>query len=180
MMEQIRVHGRGGQGVVKAAELIAIAAFEEGKYAQAFPNFGVERSGAPIQSYARISDEEIITHEQIYKPSVLIIADATLIGHVDVFSGADKNTIVIINGQEKNYPNLKLKTKKIYFAPATEIALEIFGKNIVNTIILGAFAKHTSLISLESLEKAIKEKFKNKGEETIQKNISALEKVYEK
>jgi len=112
-MEQVRIHGRGGQGVVTAAELIAIAAFTQGKYSQAFPNFGVERSGAPIQSYARISDQEIITHEQIYEPSVLIIQDATLIGHVDVFSGSDKNTIIIINGEKKNYPNLKLKTKKI-------------------------------------------------------------------
>lgn len=180
MTEQIRIHGRGGQGVVTAAELIAIAAFYEGKYAQAFPNFGVERSGAPIQSYVRISDQEIITHEQIYKPSVLIIADATLIGHVDVFSGSDKNTIIIINGQRENYPNLKLKTKKIYFAPATETALEIFGKNIVNTIILGAFAKHTGLISLKSLEDAIKEKFKDKGEEIIRKNIQAIDKIYEK
>ena len=131
-MEQIRVHGRGGQGVVTAAELIAIAAYNSGKYSQAFPNFGVERSGAPIQSYARISDEEIITHEQIYEPSVLIIQDASLIGHVNVFDGHDKNTIVIINANQKDYPNLKLKTKKIFFTPATETALEIFGKNIVN------------------------------------------------
>ena len=179
-MEQVRIHGRGGQGVVTAAELIAIAAFYEGKHSQAFPNFGVERSGAPIQSYARISDQEIITHEQIYKPSVLIIQDATLIGHVDVFSGNDKNTIIIINGEKKNYPNLKLKTKKIFFTPATETALEIFGKNIVNTIILGAFAKYTKMISLNSLEQAIKEKFKDKGEEIIKKNIQAIEKIYEK
>lgn len=178
-MEQVRIHGRGGQGVVTAAELIAIAAFYEGKYSQAFPNFGVERSGAPIQSYARISDQEIITHEQIYEPSVLIIQDATLIGHVDVFNGAAKETVIIINGAKNNYPNLKLKTKKIYFTPATETALEIFGKNIVNTIILGAFAKYTKLISLSSLEKAIKEKFKDKGEEIIKKNIQAIKKIYE-
>lgn len=179
-MEQIRVHGRGGQGVVTAAELIAIAAYNSGKYSQAFPNFGVERSGAPIQSYARISDSEIITHEQIYKPTVLIIQDASLIGHVNIFDGHDKNTIIIINANKKDYPNLKLKTKKIYFTPATETALEIFGKNIVNTIILGAFARYTGLISLESLEKAVKEKFKDKGEEIIKKNISAIEKIYEK
>ncbi len=179
-MEQIRVHGRGGQGVVTAAELIAIAAYNSGKYSQAFPNFGVERSGAPIQSYARISDSEIITHEQIYKPTVLIIQDASLIGHVNVFDGHDKNTIIIINAAKADYPNLKLKTKKIYFTPATETALEIFGKNIVNTIILGAFARYTGLISLESLEKAVKEKFKDKGEEIIKKNISAIEKIYEK
>ena len=103
-----------------------------------------------------------------------------MIGHVDVFSGSDQNTIVIINGAKENYPNLKLKTKNIYFVPATETALEIFGKNIVNTIILGAFAKHTGLVCLESLEKAIKEKFKDKGVEIIKKNILAIKKIYAK
>lgn len=180
MLEQIRIHGRGGQGVVTAAELIAIAAYFEGKYSQAFPNFGVERSGAPIQSYARISDAEIITHEQIYEPSVLIIQDATLIGHVDVFSGINKDTKIIINAPKNIWPDLKLKTKHIYFSPATETALEIFGKNIVNTIILGAFAKYTGLLNLDSLKYAIKEKFKDKGEEIISKNIRAIEKIYDK
>ena len=111
---------------------------------------------------------------------MLIIADATLIGHVDVFTGIDKNTKIIINGRQEDYKNLKLVSKNIYFTPATETALEIFGKNIVNTIILGAFAKYTGLISLNSLEKAIREKFKDKGEEIIKKNIQAIKKIYEK
>lgn len=179
-MEQIRIHGRGGQGVVTAAELIAMAAFYEGKESQAFPNFGVERSGAPIQSFARIDNQPIITREQIYSPTVLIIQDATLIGAVDVFSGATKNTKIIINSPKNCWPELKKKYPLSYCSPATEIALDIFGKNIVNTVILGAFAKYTGLISLESLKKAVREKFASKGAETIENNIRAIEKAFQK
>ncbi|MEI6529551.1 MAG: 2-oxoacid:acceptor oxidoreductase family protein [Candidatus Falkowbacteria bacterium] len=178
-MEQIRVHGRGGQGVVTAAELIALAAFYEGYESQAFPSFGVERTGAPIQSFARISKKPIITREQIYEPTILIIQDATLLDSVDVFSGCTKDTIIIINSAENRWPKLTAKYKKLYFTAATEIALEIFGKNIVNTVILGAFAKHTNLVGLESLKKAIATKFKDKGEDMIKKNIQAITKDYE-
>jgi pyruvate ferredoxin oxidoreductase gamma subunit len=179
-MEQIRIHGRGGQGVVTAAELIALAAFYEGQQAQAFPNFGVERTGAPIQSYVRISDQPIITREQIYSPTILIIQDATLLNTVDVFAGTDKNTRVIINATQNHWPNLKIPVKNIYCSPATEIALSIFGKNIVNTVILGALAKFTGLVSLESLKKAIMEKFRDKGQTIIDKNIQAVTRAYEK
>lgn len=177
-MEQIRIHGRGGQGVVTAAELIALAAFYEGKQSQAFPSFGVERTGAPIQSFARISDKKIITREQVYRPNILIIQDPTLLNMPEIFQGIDNKTIVIINSSETI--KLNIETKKIFFSPATEIALKIFGKNIVNTVILGTFAKHTGLISLQSLEKAIKEKFKYKGAKIIQKNLNAIKKAYEK
>jgi len=180
MLEQIRVHGRGGQGVVTAAELIAIAAFYDGHEAQAFPNFGVERTGAPIQSFARISDQPIITREQIYEPTILIIQDATLLDSVDVFYGCRPETKVIINAPENKWPQLKINKKNLYFSPATEIALEIFKKNIVNTIILGAFAKYTGLVTLESLKKAIQEKFADKGSEIIKKNIFAISQAYEK
>jgi len=179
-MEQIRIHGRGGQGVVTAAELIAIAAFYEGREAQAFPNFGVERTGAPIQSFARISDTRIITREQIYEPTVLIIQDATLINTADVFSGSTPETVVIINSPKNKWPELNKKFKRLYFTPATEIALRIFGQNVVNTVILGAFAKQTGLISLESLKKAIAAKFADKGEAIISKNIQAITEDYEK
>jgi len=178
-MEQIRFHGRGGQGVVTAAELIALAGFFSGYEAQAFPNFGVERTGAPIQSYVRLSRQPIITREQIYKPSVLIIQDATLIDTVDIFAGSDANTKIIINAPTNRWPNLKLKSRQIYFSPATEIALEIIGKNITNTVILGAFAKYTGLITLEALKKAIKEKFADKGPEIIAKNIAAVTRAYQ-
>ncbi len=178
-MEQIRIHGRGGQGVVTAAELIALAAFYEGKEAQAFPSFGVERTGAPVQSFARLDNQPIITREQIYQPTVLIIQDATLLESVDVWGGSSKDTVVVINSAQNNWPELTKKFKQIYFTPATEIALEIFGKNIVNTVILGAFAKKTGLVSLSSLKKAIEEKFKDKSQSLIEKNILAITKAYE-
>lgn len=177
--EQIRIHGRGGQGVVTAAELIALAAFYEGYEAQAFPSFGVERTGAPIQSFVRVGREPIITREQIYSPTILIIQDSTLLDSVDVFTGATKDTIVIINSKENKWPELKARFKNLHFTAATEIAMEIFGKNMVNTVILGAFAKYTGLICLESLKKAIAEKFKEKGNGIIEKNILAITKDYE-
>jgi pyruvate ferredoxin oxidoreductase gamma subunit len=178
-MEQIRFHGRGGQGVVTAAELIALAGFFSGLEAQAFPNFGVERTGAPIQSYVRLSDQPIITREQIYRPTVLIIQDATLIDTADVFTGSDKNTKIIINAPANRWPELTKRYKYLYFSPATKIALEIIGKNITNTVILGAFARYTKLITLEALKKAIREKFADKGPAIIEKNIAAITKAYE-
>jgi len=178
-MDQVRIHGRGGQGVVTASELIAIAAFYEGKKAQAFPHFGVERSGAPIRSYARVSNEPILTRERVYKPSILVIQDHTLITEdPSIIEGADKNTYIIINAPTSYQLAKKLPSKKIYFSPATEIALNIFKKNIVNTVILGALAKHTKLISLDSLKKAIKEKFQDKGKNIITKNIKAVTLAY--
>lgn len=176
-VEQIRIHGRGGQGVVTAAELIAMAAFYDGLESQAFPNFGVERTGAPIQSYARISKEKILTREQIYKPSVLIIQDASLLEAEDTLLGIDKETMIIINAKENNWPKLKNR-KNIFLSPATEIAMDIIGRNIVNTVILGSFVKHSELISLKSLKKAITEKFKDKGRGIVVKNIEAVEKAY--
>jgi len=179
-MEQIRIHGRGGQGVVTAAEIIARAGFYEGLEASAFPSFGVERSGAPIQSFVRLDNKPIITREQIYKPTVLIIQDATLITTADIFSGSTDQTTVIINSPVNKWPTLKKRFKHLYFTPATEIALEIFGRNIVNTVILGAFAKHTGLVSLDSLKKAITEKFYDKGQAIIDKNILAVTRDYAK
>jgi len=176
-LEQIRIHGRGGQGVVTAAELIAMAAFYDGYESQAFPNFGVERTGAPIQSYARISKQKILTKEQVYHPSVLIIQDATLIDSENILKGINDDTKIIVNAKENNWEIFKNR-KNVFFSPATEIALEIIGRNIVNTVILGAFAKYSKLISLKSLEKAVKEKFKEKGEQVIKKNITAIRKTF--
>lgn len=179
-MFQIRIHGRGGQGVVTAAELIAIAAFKDGHISQAFPSFGVERTGAPVEAFARINDKIIRTREQVYKPDFLIIQDATLLSSVNVFNGCDKNTKVIINTPKSaSELNLALPLKNIFTVNASGIAMEIIGKNIMNTVVLGAFAKATKLISLNSLKEAIREKFAEKGEEIITKNIKAIEKAYE-
>jgi len=189
-MIQIRIHGRGGQGVVTAAELIAIAGFKEGLYSQALPSFGVERSGAPIQAFARLDREAIIVREHIYQPNFIIIQDASLLASVDVLFGADKKTTVMINTSKSPKEILKaIKIQKIQsFIPdisniktidATKIALQIFGKNLMNTVILGAFAKLSGHISLKSLHLAITEKFSQKGNDIISKNQTAAEQAYQ-
>jgi pyruvate ferredoxin oxidoreductase gamma subunit len=184
---QIRVHGRGGQGVVTAAELIALAAFYEGKEAQAFPFFGVERSGAPIMAFARISDKKIKTREQVYQPDFLIIQDATLIHNEGIFNGITTNTKVLINSSKKReeifselgkYKKI-IAVENIFTTPATEIALEIIGRNIVNTVILGAMVKHSNLFSLKSLKEAVSIKLGGKGSKIVEKNIAAITKIYE-
>lgn len=179
IMYQIRIHGRGGQGVVTAAELIAIAAFNDGKKAQAFPSFGVERTGAPIEAFARIDTKPIRTREHIYEPSVLIVQDPTLLDVVDVAKGCNEDTVVIINtSKPKSSIDLKISKANLYVLDATKIALEELGRNIVNTVILGAFASATGLVSLESLEKAVEQKFASKGKAMVEKNISAIKRAY--
>ncbi|MBU4216743.1 2-oxoacid:acceptor oxidoreductase family protein [Candidatus Parcubacteria bacterium] len=178
-MHQIRFHGRGGQGVVTAAELVAVSAFYEGWQAQAFPSFGVERTGAPIEAFARMDKKPIRTREHVQHPDILIIQDSSLIGTVDLLRGCGKDTIVIVNTtKSKDELAIDLPKENIFAIDATKIALEVLGRNIVNTVILGAFAKGTKLISLESLKKAITEKFGSKGQAMVDKNIKAIEEAY--
>jgi pyruvate ferredoxin oxidoreductase gamma subunit len=185
-MKQIRLHGRGGQGVVTAAELIAIAAYADGHQAQAFPSFGVERTGAPIQAFARIDDRFIRNREQIYNPDILIILDPTLIGLVDMTSDCGKGIKIIVNttqtAEELNltYGPKKIKIPKedVYAVDASKIAMEILGRNLANTTILGVLAKAIDLVSLKGLKEAIGEKFAEKGQEIVNKNITAIEKAY--
>jgi len=174
-MLEIRIHGRGGQGSVTAAELIAQAAFYDGKFSQAFPNFGVERRGAPVTAYARIDDKFIRLRSQITEPEYIIIQDPTLVDAIDVFAGAKSGTIVLIN-TEKDASSFKApKGVEIKTISAADIAIEIIGKPIINTILLGAFAKMTGLIKLKSVEKAISERFEG---EMGAKNILAAREGY--
>jgi pyruvate ferredoxin oxidoreductase gamma subunit len=184
MMTQIRVHGRGGQGVVTAAELIALAAFQDGLYAQAFPSFGVERSGAPIQAFARLSKEPIITREQVYRPDVLIIQDESLLSEPEILDGVSATTILIINSEESptiisNKIRKKISAANIACSPATAIALRLLGKNLVNTVILGTFTHSTNLITIKSLVAAINKKFQSKGQAIIEKNKAAVFEAYQ-
>ncbi len=172
----VRLHGRGGQGVVTAAELIALAGFYEGKYVQAFPNFGVERRGAPIEAYARLSDEPVRRREQIYEPDIIIVQDATLIGLVDVLKGLKPKGKVIINSNK--IFELNIPEDQVFYVPVTKLAIEILGRPVANTGLLAAFAKITGLIKFESLEKAVKENFEGK-DDLIKKNIALMEKINE-
>lgn len=182
-MIQIRIHGRGGQGVVTAAELIALAAFNDGLYAQAFPAFGVERSGAPIQAFVRLDTQPIITREQIYRPDILIIQDESLLLDQSVLSGINTNTKLIVNSSQtptaiSRLLKKRLSANQIITNPATSIALELLGKNLVNTVILGAFTQATAVITIKSLQSAITAKFKDKGQEIIHKNHAAVLAAY--
>ncbi len=174
-MKEVRIHGRGGQGSVTAAELLAIAAFEDGKYSQAFPFFGVERRGAPVTAFTRLSDEKIRLRSQIYEPDYVIVQDATLIGAVDVTAGLKPGGIVIVNS-EKSTDEIGIDTKiDVRTIDATGIALEIFGRPIVNTTLLGAFAGATGEISIESINKSVLARFPGKVGEL---NVQAAEKAY--
>jgi 2-oxoacid:acceptor oxidoreductase gamma subunit (pyruvate/2-ketoisovalerate family) len=185
-MKQIRLHGRGGQGVVTAAELIAIAAFADGHKAQAFPSFGVERTGAPIQAFARIDDKFIRNREQVYNPDILIIIDPSLIGLVDMTSDCNKGIKVIVNTTQKaeelkltyGPKKLPIPPADIFVVDASKIAMEVLGRNLTNTTILGVLAKASDLVDINGLKEAIKEKFEEKGEEVVKKNIEAIETAY--
>jgi pyruvate ferredoxin oxidoreductase gamma subunit len=170
-MIEIRIHGKGGQGAVTAAEVLAIAAFHDGKFSQAFPSFGPERSGAPVEAYCRIYDKFINLRTHIYEPDYLLVLDSSLIKAIDVTKGLKKNGVIVINSAEK------IKSKFSSFnINATKIALEVLGKPIVNTAMLGAFAKATKLITMKSLKKALKEKFSG---DLLEKNIHAVRKAYD-
>jgi len=158
-LKQIRIHGRGGQGSVTAAELLAVAAFEDGKYSQAFPAFGVERRGAPVTAFTRIDDNPIRLRSQIYEPDYVIVQDPTLIEVVDVAAGAKPDGKILINTE---FPpeSFKLDTQAdVMTIDATRIALDIIGRPIVNTILLGAFAGATREIRVESIQNAVSKRF---------------------
>ncbi len=174
-MKEVRIHGRGGQGSVTAAELLAIAAFEDGRYSQAFPFFGVERRGAPVTAFTRLSDKKIRLRSQIYEPDYVIVQDATLIAAVDVTAGLKPGGIVIVNS-EKSADDVGIdKQIDVRTIDATGIALEIIGRPIVNTTLLGAFAGATGEISMESIKKSVLARFPGKVGEL---NVQAAEKAY--
>jgi len=179
-MFQVRIHGRGGQGVVTAAELLAVAVFDEGKHAQAFPSFGSERTGAPVVAYCRISDHEIRAREPIMEPDALIIQDASLIRQIDVFAGLKPGGFVIVNSTE-SADDLLLAERipvrhSVAILPATEMALKHLGRPVPNAVLLGAFSALTDMVSLHSVTDAINEKFKPK---VAAGNIAAATEAYE-
>ncbi|MCK9298815.1 pyruvate ferredoxin oxidoreductase subunit gamma [Methanoculleus sp. YWC-01] len=174
-MRELRIHGRGGQGSVTAAELIAFAAFEGGVYAQAFPAFGVERRGAPVQAFVRFSDEKIRLRSQIYEPDYIIVQDPTLIGDVDVFKGMKAGGLAIVNTEKPDFDSRVPEGVKIYTIDATTIALEELGVPITNTTLMGAFAAATGEIKLESLEHALRNRFSGS---MADKNVKAAERAY--
>ncbi len=164
-MFEIRIHGRGGQGVVTAAELLSVAAFFEDKHSQAFPTFGSERMGAPVVSFCRIDTKPIRIREPIVEPDALIVQDPTLLHQVDLFSGVGPTTYVLFNTvrplEELGLDDLAstLEPGRLVTVPATDIAREHVGRPLPNAALLGAFASVTGELSLESVCAAIQDRF---------------------
>jgi pyruvate ferredoxin oxidoreductase gamma subunit len=161
-MLQIRIHGRGGQGVVTAAELLSVAAFLEGRHAQAFPSFGSERTGAPVVSFCRIDDRPIRSHEPISRPDALIVQDPTLLHQVDVFGGLRDGGSVLIN-TGRGIADLGLDDVagrfRLVTVPASDLAREHLGRPIPSAALLGAFAAASGYVGIDAVAAAIGERF---------------------
>jgi pyruvate ferredoxin oxidoreductase gamma subunit len=151
-MLQIRFHGRGGQGVVTSAELLAVAAFIDGRHAQAFPSFGSERTGAPVQAFCRIDDAPIRAHEPILRPDVLVIQDSTLLHHVDLFAGLARDGFLLL-------VDLALPAGHVRTLPASDIARDHLGRPLPGPVLLGALAALTGAVPLACLTAAVRERF---------------------
>ncbi|MGC2166480.1 MAG: 2-oxoacid:acceptor oxidoreductase family protein [Gallionella sp.] len=180
-MFQIRIHGRGGQGVVTATEMLSVAAFEEGRHAQAFPSFGSERTGAPVVAFCRIDDKEIRSREPIMEPDALIIQDPTLLHQIDVFAGLKSDGYVLINSSH-GFAALglselakRIRPERICTLPAAELGLKHFGRPIPNAPLLAGFAALSGMIELASVIKAIRQRFDGK---IADGNIAAATEAY--
>jgi 2-oxoacid:acceptor oxidoreductase gamma subunit (pyruvate/2-ketoisovalerate family) len=181
-MIEIRFHGRGGQGAVKGSDMLGMAAFREGKEVQSFPFFGVERRGAPVTSFTRISDREIRIHCYIYNPDILVVLDPTLISAVPLTEGLKPGGIIVVNTVRTpdalSFPGTVHPS--VFTVDCSSIALK-YGLGtkeapIVNTTILGAVAKATGIVTIESIAHAIREKMALKVEE----NVRAAQEAYER
>jgi pyruvate ferredoxin oxidoreductase gamma subunit len=179
---EVRIHGRGGQGVVTGAEILSIAAFLQGSYAQAFPSFGSERMGAPVVSFCRISDREIRLREPVMQPDALIIQDPTLLHQVDVFSGLKLDGYVLIN-TSRSFDELGIgdiatgrRAERMCTVPANDLALKHVGRPLPNATLLGGFSALSGLITLDSVAAAVREKFSGK---VADDNIAAATAAYD-
>ena len=181
-MFQVRIHGRGGQGVVTGAEMLSIAAFLGGRHAQAFPSFGSERTGAPVVAFCRIDDKEIRLREPIMEPDALIIQDPTLLLQVDVLSGLKSGGYILIN-TTRTFDELGLgefvsnfKLDHLLAVPATELAMKHVRRPVPNVPLLGAFAALSGRITLDAVQAAIRQKFRGG---VAQGNCEAAREAYE-
>ena len=173
---QTRIHGRGGQGVVTAAELLSVAAFHAGRHAQAFPSFGSERTGAPVVAYCRIDDKPIRIREPIVVPDAVIVQDPTLLRQLDVLAGLPETAYLLVNS-ELSPDELGLddfmtghRAERVLTVPATDLALAHIGRPVPNVALLGGFAALTGVVSMQDLELAVEERFKGR---LVQGNLAA-------
>ncbi len=181
---EVRWHGRGGQGTVTAAKVLAETALASGKHVQAFPEYGPERMGAPLRAYNRLSANPIAIHCQVTNPDVVVVVDPTLMGSVDVTEGTPDNAIFIINTHEKPAEiKRKLglgKAQKVYTLNATKIAFDTIKRPLPNTPLLGALAKVAGLIDMDDLISDLKRSFSKKfTEQVVSANLEAVKRAYE-
>ncbi|MCD6446473.1 pyruvate ferredoxin oxidoreductase subunit gamma [Candidatus Bathyarchaeota archaeon] len=175
---EVRWHGRGGQGAWTASALLARAAIYEGKHIQSFPEFGPERMGAPVAAFTRISDEPIKIHCAVYNPDIVAVLDPTLLKAVPVTDGLSKEGSIIVNSDKNPVEVRKMLNTdkgKVWSVPATNIAIKILGRPITNTAMLGAVARVTGIVKLESVEKVVRERFRS---EIAEKNIAVVKEAY--
>jgi pyruvate ferredoxin oxidoreductase gamma subunit len=181
-LTEIRWHGRGGQGAVTASEILAEAALEEGKYFQAFPDYGPERMGAPIRAYTRISTSPIRQHCQINEPDAVVVLDPTLIGVIDFTEGVKDKGIIVVNttsSPAELRKKLGFDHGKVFTVDATRIALDTIGRNIPNTPIIGALLKALGAVSKEHVREEIKRRMESKaGKKMANANLKAFEQAY--
>jgi len=179
---EVRFHGRGGQGVVTAAELLSVAAFLDGREAQAFPSFGSERMGAPVMSFCRISDTAIRVREPVTQPDAVVVLDASLLHQVELFAGLSPTGYVLINSvrslQELGIAELadRHDPDRLVTLPATDLARKHLGRPLPNVCLLGAFAALTAAVSLSSVETAVRDRFAGGVAEL---NVAAARAAYE-
>ena len=182
-MFEVRLHGRGGQGVVTAADLLALAAFEEGQHAQSFPSFGSERTGAPVVAYCRLSERDIRTREPVVAPDCVIVIDPTLVHQVDLFAGLRPDAFVLVNST-KTLDGLGLgrllgefEISHLLTAPATEIARRQIGRPLPNAALIGGFAALTAKVTIGAVGTAIRERFR-KDTSLAERNVAAATETY--
>jgi pyruvate ferredoxin oxidoreductase gamma subunit len=180
---EIRIHGRGGQGAKTASQFIAEAAMGQGKYIQAFPEYGPERAGAPMKAYARISDKPITTYAPVVSPDFVIVIDPTLLKSANVTEGLTSKGSLIVNSPKDSDEIKKALGFKgtVHAVDATKISIDTVGRNLPNTPMLGAFVKLSKVITLDAVKDSIKSKFLKKlGEEKTNSTIKGVEIAYEK
>jgi len=180
---EVRWHGRGGQGAKTAALLLAESALEEGKYIQGFPEYGPERMGAPMRSFTRISEAPITLHSNVRNPDAVVVLDSSLLDTIDVVDGLPEEGVLLINTSQPPQEirqKLNLKKRKVFTVDASSISLDILGRNLPNTPMLGALIKATDLLGIDTVISAIKHKFEKKfSSRILEGNIQAIKRAYE-
>jgi pyruvate ferredoxin oxidoreductase gamma subunit len=176
----VRIHGRGGQGVVTAAELLSLAAFDQGLHAQALPSFGSERTGAPVVSFCRIDEQPIRSHDPVDHPDLVVLQDPTLLHAGGVLDGLADDGVVVVNSSrtpaELADAGLRLRPgQRVVTVPATELSRELLGRPLPNTALLGAVAGVTGVVSLDAVRGAIRQRFGSRPEGVVAANLRLAE-----